>query len=158
LAESPVHKPVRERVLTFRGKEIATADLKSGFGYVSFNSLCDAFGVDRRGQRQRLSRQESYFVPYTTTILTTTAGGPQPTYCLRADAVPLFLAGVQIANVADPEARGLLKAFLEEAHIVLSEHFGLSERGEIQFYREAMARMVLEQEAFEEGLSKKLGW
>lgn len=152
----PVLQPVSERALAFRGKQIATADVKSGFGYVSLNALCDAFGLERKAQRRRLRRQGSYFEPYIATVQMTTPGGPQPTLCLRADAVPLFLAGVQVVQVADPEARELLQAFLEEAHIVLSEHFGLSERGEIRFYREALARMVLEQERFEEKLSKKV--
>jgi hypothetical protein len=40
--------------------------------------------------------------------------------------------------------------------IILAEHFGLSERGEMQFLRESVARMVLEQEKFEENLSKKV--
>ena len=156
MAPDSVHHPVRESTLVFRGKDISTAELNSGFGYVSLNALCDAFGIQRKAQRRRLRRQGGYFDPYTATVLMTTAGGPQPTLCLRADAVPLFLAGVQLAQVVDPESRELLEAFLQEAHIVLSEHFGLSERGEIQFHREAMARMVLEQEEFEARLSKKV--
>ncbi len=52
--------------------------------------------------------------------------------------------------------RQLLKAFLDEAHTVLAEHFGISERGELQFLRESIARMVAEQESFEETLSKKV--
>jgi len=142
LAPDSVHHPVREST--------------RGFGYVSLNALCDAFGIQRKAQRRRLRRQGGYFDPYTAMVLMTTAGGPQPTLCLRADAVPLFLAGVQLAQVVDPESRELLEAFLQEAHIVLSEHFGLSERGEIQFHREAMARMVLEQEEFEARLSKEV--
>ena len=54
------------------------------------------------------------------------------------------------------ETRELLMAFLDEAHTVLAEHFGISERGEMQFLRESMARMVAEQETFEENLAKKV--
>jgi hypothetical protein len=50
----------------------------------------------------------------------------------------------------------LLTAFLDEAHTILAEHFGISERGEMQFMRESVARMVAEQETFEEVLSKKV--
>ena len=39
---------------------------------------------------------------------------------------------------------------------MLAEHFGISERGEMQFLRESLARMVAEQEPFEETLSKKV--
>lgn len=149
-------QPERQRPLLFRGKEILTADLKDGRGYVSVNSLCDAFGLHSGAQRRRLRRQSNYFEPYTTTILLDTAGGPQPSLCLMASAVPLFLTGIQLERVEDPEARQLLQAFLDEAHVVLAEHFGISERGEIQFLREAIARMVAEQEAFEEALEKKV--
>jgi len=151
-----VFKPLNERKLIFRGREILTADLKDGKGYVSLRSLCEAFGLDQRAQRRRLMRQQSYFAPYTASILITTAGGPQPSLCLMASAVPLFLTGVELERVQDEETHSLLIAFLDEAHTVLAEHFGISERGEIIFLRESVMRMVAEQEAFEEALSKKV--
>ena len=73
-----------------------------------------------------------------------------------ASAVPLFLTGVDLERVAEPQTRTLLLAFLDEAHTVLAEHFGISERGEMHFLRESIARMVAEQEAFEETVSKKV--
>lgn len=149
-------RPDRERSLVFRGKEILTADLKDGRGYVSVRSLCEAFGLDSRAQRRRLLRQQSYFGPYTANILVNTAGGPQPSLCLMASAVPLFLTGVELDRVQNEETRTLLIAFLDEAHTVLAEHFGISERGEIQFLRESISRMVVEQELFEESLTKKV--
>ena len=155
-SESSVFHPVRERQLLFRGKTILTADLKDGNGYVSIRSLCDAFGLDHRAQRRRLMRQQGYFEPYTANILITTSGGPQPTLSLMASAVPLFLTGVELERIQNTETRDLLTAFLDEAHTVLAEHFGISERGEIRFLRDSVARMVAEQEAFEENLSKKV--
>ena len=154
--EAPVFRPERERSLIFRGKEIATADLKDGNGYVSIRSLCAAFGLDQRAQRKRLLRQRNYFEPYTVTILLTTPGGPQPSLCLMAFAVPMFLTGVELERVQDPETHDLLKAFMDDASIVLAEHFGISERGEMQFLRESVARMVAEQDFFEENISKKV--
>lgn len=154
--ENTVFKPVRERQIVFQGRTISTADLKDGRGYVSVHSLCDAFGLDPRSQRKRLLRQHSYFEPYTTMILMTTPGGPQPSLCLTASAVPLFLTGVELERLQDGETRKLLLAFLDEAHTILAEHFGISERGELQFLRESVARMVAEQEQFEENLSKKV--
>jgi hypothetical protein len=154
--EMPAFYPERQRKIVFRGQEIATADLKDGKGYVSIRSLCDAFGLDPRAQRKRLLRQQGYFEPYTATILITTPGGPQPTLCLMASAVPLFLTGVELERVQSDETRALLKSFLDEAHTVLAEHFGISERGELQFLRESIARMVAEQESFEDTLAKKV--
>lgn len=148
--------PERQRKILFRGKEIVTADLRDGQGYVSVRSLCEAFGLDQRAQRKRLQRQQGYFQPYTTTIVLDTAGGPQPVLCLMASAVPLFLTGVELERIENPETRQLLVAFLDEAHTVLAEHFGISERGEMQFLRQSIARMVAEQEVYEEALSKKV--
>lgn len=154
--EPAVFHPERERALTFRGKQILTADLKDGRGYVSVRSLCDAFGLDQRAQRRRLLRQQGYFAAYTANILITTAGGPQPALCLMASAVPLFMTGVELERIQNEDTRSLLTAFLDEAHTVLAEHFGISERGEIQFLRESISRMVAEQEYFEENLTKKV--
>lgn len=154
--EEPYFLPVQERSMPFRGKEIATADLKDGKGYVSIRSLCEAMGLDPRAQRKRLMRKQTFFEPYTATILMTTPGGPQKTLCLMADAVPVFLTGVELERVQDPEARELFRVYLEEALIVLAEHFGISERGEIQFLRESVVRMAAEQELFEEQISKKV--
>lgn len=154
--ELPAFRPERQRKIVFRGKEITTADLKDGKGYVSVRSLCEAFGLDQRAQRKRLQRQQGYFQPYTAVILMDTAGGPQPSLCLMASSVPLFLTGVELERVDNPETRDLLLAFLDEAHTVLAEHFGISERGEMQFLRESLSRMVAEQEIFEESISKKV--
>ncbi len=154
--EMPAFRPVRERTLLFRGKEIHTADLRDGKGYVSVRSLCEAFGLDNRAQRKRLLRQQGYFAPYTATIVITTLGGPQPDLCLMASAVPIFINGVELERVQNPEAREVLKAFLDESHLVLAEHFGITEASEMRFMQESLARMVAEQELFEENLSKKV--
>jgi hypothetical protein len=154
--DQPVFRPVRERKIDFRGKEIATADLKDGSGYVSVRSLCEAFDIDQRSQRKRLMRKQGFFAPYTVTVLINTRGGPQPTLCLFAPVVPLFMNGIELERVKGEESKQLLKAFMEESATVLAEHFGLSERGEMQFMRESIARMVVEQEVFEETLTKKV--
>jgi hypothetical protein len=157
MAAEPHHfRPERERVIQFRGKEIATADLKDGRGYVSIRSICQVFGLEPRAQRKRLMRSQNFFEPYTATILMTTPGGAQPTLCLMAEVVPLFLSGVEIERVQDPEVREWMKTYLEEVSTVLSEHFGISERGEMQFLRSSLARMVTEQEHFEDHLAKKV--
>ncbi len=154
--QAPPFRPVRERTIQFRGKEIATADLRDGKGYVSIRSLCAAFGLDQRAQRKRLMRQQNFFEQYTAMILMSTPGGPQPTMCLMAFTVPMFLTGVELERVQDAEAREVLQAFMDEAATILAEHFGISERGEIQFLRESIARMVAGQEIFEDQISKKV--
>lgn len=154
--DQAVFRPVSERKINFRDKEIATADLKDGSGYVSLRSLCEAFDIDQRSQRKRLMRKQGFFAPYTVTILMNTRGGPQPNLCLSAQVVPLFMNGIELDRVKGEESRQLLKAFMEESATVLAEHFGLSERGEMQFMRQSLARMVAEQEFFEDLFSKKV--
>jgi hypothetical protein len=155
-ADAHTFLPERERAILFRGKEIATADLKDGRGYVSVRSICQVFGLDPRAQRKRLMRAQNFFEPYTATILMNTAGGPQKTLCLMAEVVPLFLAGVELERVQDPEVRETMKTYMEEVMSVLAEHFGISERGEMQFLRSSLARMVVEQEQYEEQIAKKV--
>jgi hypothetical protein len=154
--EPNAFRPVRESSIFFQGKEITTAVLRDGNGYVSIRSLCAALGLDHRAQRKRLMRAQNFYEPYTATILMNTPGGPQSSMCLDARTVPMFLSGVELERVQDLEARSMLQAFMEEAMMILAEHFGISERGEMQFLRESVARMVLEQEKFEENLSKKV--
>ena len=151
-----VFTPVQERTILFRGHEIATADLKDGKGYVSIRSFCDAFGLDQRAQRRRLQRKKSFFEPFTATIQMSTPGGPQPTLCLDAFAFPSFLVGIDLDRIQNDDARELIEAFQLESASVLAEHFGISERGEINFLRESINRMVAEQEYFEETISKKV--
>ena len=151
-----VFQPVQERKIDFRGHEIATADLKDGHGYVSVRSFSEAFGLDQRAQRRRLQRKKGFFEPFTATILMATAGGPQPTLCLDAFAFPSFLVGIDLERVQDADARTTLEAFQLECAAVLAEHFGISERGEINFLRDSISRMVAEQEIFEELISKKV--
>ncbi len=151
-----VFVPLQERSILFRGKEIATADLKDGKGYVSIRSFCDAFGLDQRAQRRRLQRKKSFFEPFSATILLTTPGGPQPTLCLDAFAFPSFLVGIDLDRIQSDDAREILETFQMESAAVLAEHFGISERGEINFLRASISRMVVEQEVFEEMISKKV--
>ncbi len=148
--------PVKERSILFRGKELAVADLKDGQGYISIRSLCSAFNLDQRAQRKRLMRSQNFFEPYTAMIVMTTPGGPQPTLCLMAMYVPMFMTGVELERIKDPEAYELIKAFQEEASTILAENFGISERGEMQMLRESLARMVLMQETYEEQIAKKV--
>ena len=150
MSAKPALKPREQGQLSFRTVHIQTAVLADDFGYVAINALCDAFGLNRQAQRRRLAAAADYYDTYTATIKLETDGGAQSTQCLRADAVPLFLTGVQINRMADEEARDLLLSFLGEAHTVLAEHFGLSERGEIEMHRSALARIMARQQALED--------
>lgn len=152
LLDNTIFEPEVQDEIPFRGRQLVAAKLADGQGYVSLNSVAVAFGITRQALFARLSRKNDWFSPYIARIRLQTAGGPQAMVCMNAVALPLFLAGTSLESVKDPEARSVLAAFLSEARDVLAEHFGITERGEMDFMRMTMARLVAEREAEDRGL------
>jgi hypothetical protein len=150
--DDTVHEPEAQDEIPFRGRQMVAAKLADGQGYVSLNSVANAFGITRQALFARLNRKNDWFSPYIARIRLQTAGGPQAMVCMNAVALPLFLAGTSLESVKDPEARSVLAAFLSEARDILAEHFGITERGEMDFMRVTMARLVAEREAEDRGL------
>lgn len=139
-----IFTPTHQDFVLFRGRMILTAKLADGQGYLSLRSLAVAFSLNPKTLIQRAQRKLDYFQPYLCKILLVSEGGAQPHLCLNAHAVPLLLAGVPLSSVTDEEGRELLRLFLQECHVVLAEHFGLSERGEIRVLQETVSRMFWE--------------
>jgi hypothetical protein len=147
-----LYEPETQDEIPFRGRQLIAAKLADGQGYVSLNSVAAAFGITRQALFARLNRKNDWFSPYIAHIRLQTAGGPQAMVCMNAVALPLFLAGTSLESVKDPEARSVLAAFLTEARDVLAEHFGITERGEMNFMRVTMARLVAERQAEDRGM------
>jgi hypothetical protein len=147
-----VYEPDVQDEIPFRGRQLIAAKLADGQGYVSLNSVAAAFGITRQALFARLNRKNDWFSPYMARIRLQTAGGPQVMVCMNAVALPLFLAGTSLESVKDPDSRSVLAAFLSEARDVLAEHFGITERGEMDFMRVTMARLVAERQAEDQGL------
>ncbi|HMN14098.1 MAG TPA: phage antirepressor N-terminal domain-containing protein, partial [Bellilinea sp.] len=150
--DNTIYEPEAQDEIPFRGRQLIAAKLADGQGYVSLNSVAAAFGITRQALFARLNRKNDWFSPYIARIRLQTAGGPQAMVCMNAVALPLFLAGTSLESVKDPEARSVLAAFLTEARDVLAEHFGITERGEMDFMRVTMARLVAERQAEDRGL------
>jgi hypothetical protein len=150
--DATLYEPEVQDEIPFRGRQLIAARLGDGQGYVALNSVAAAFGITRQALFARLTRKNDWFSPYITRIRLRTAGGPQAMVCMNAVALPLFMAGTSLESVKDPEARALLAAFLSEARDVLAEHFGITERGEMDFMRATMARLVAERQAEDRGL------
>jgi hypothetical protein len=150
--DNTIYEPATQDEIPFRGRQLVAAKLADGQGYVSLNSVAAAFGITRQALFARLNRKNDWFSPYIARIRLRTAGGPQTMVCMNAVALPLFLAGTSLEAVRDPEARSVLTAFLSEARDVLAEHFGITERGEMDFMRATMARLVAERQAEDQGL------
>jgi beta-phosphoglucomutase-like phosphatase (HAD superfamily) len=156
LASQRALEPEQEGHLTFQGRTIRTATMANSQGYVVLRSLCEAFDLVYDGQRQRLYRSDLFRRYSALVSVQTPTRGRQAMLSLSAFAVPAFLMGVDTARVASEISRELLDTFQEEGMILLAEHFGLSERGEIRFLRESVTRMVIQQEAFEEQVVKNV--
>jgi hypothetical protein len=149
-AETPLD-PKSESVLEWQGKEISIVELEDPIQYVSVASFCRAFGLDVAVQRRRLNRN-SWYAAYTRLVNAGTAGGPQASLCLRVDALPTFMLGIDLAQVPGEEDKKLFQAFMDESSAVLAEYWGVSEVGEMRFLREQVARMIAEYEMEEAGL------
>ncbi len=113
--------PVEQKTVLFYEDELTAVRGNDGHVYASIKHMCDALGLNSRGQSQRIDRH---------TILSRgkgvckihTPGGMQKTVVLRADLVPLWLAGVRTSMVKEGIQEKLEK-FQEEAAAVLWEAF-----------------------------------
>lgn len=83
--------------------------------------MCQALGIDTAGQRQRIQRHTVLARGIGVCNLQT-PGGPQSSYVLRVDLVPLWLSGIRTSAVNE-EVRPKLERFQEEAATVLWEAF-----------------------------------
>ena len=113
--------PVDEKSVDFYGDELTAVRLENGSVFVSIGQMCSALGLDAQGQRRRMERHTVLARGLGTAKLTT-SGGPQTTYVLRVDLVPLWLSGIRATSVND-EARPKLERFQSEAAAVLWEAF-----------------------------------
>lgn len=113
--------PVEQRSVNFYGDDLTAVLMKDGRVYASIKNMCDALGLNPRGQSQRIDRH---------TVLSRgkgvckihTPGGDQSVIVLRADLVPLWLSGVRTSMVNE-DIRPKLEKFQEEAAAVLWEAF-----------------------------------
>ena len=113
--------PIEQKEVEFYGDELTAFRTSNGRVYASLRHMCDALGLNARGQSQRIDRH---------TVLSRgkgvckihTPGGEQSIVALRVDLVPLWLAGVR-TNMVNEEVREKLEKFQEEAADVLWEAF-----------------------------------
>lgn len=118
--------PTQQKQVSFYESEI-TAVLIEGDVYVSINSMCDALELNRRGQRQRIERNDVLSDGVGMCVIHTPQGGNQATAVLRVDLVPLWLAGVSTRRLDDDKQARLVN-FQKRAAKVLWEAF---QRGEL---------------------------
>lgn len=112
---------VLQKVVSFYGDELIGVQAEDGTVYAPFNRLCENLGLQRAGQAQRIQRH-AVLNDALVSLTLETAGGPQPVQCLRIDALPLWLAGIQASRVKE-ELREKLIRYQKEAATVLWQAF-----------------------------------
>ncbi len=111
--------PIEQKTIDFYGDELTAVRADDGQIYVSVRHMCDALGLAQRGQVLRIGRNEVLAEGYKGGIVTITPGGKQRVGMLRADLVPLWLAGVSTSRVDDDTVRAKLIRYQKEAAKVL---------------------------------------
>jgi hypothetical protein len=99
--EQPIEEesPLEQRVIPFMGDELAAALTESGGIFISLPGMCNALGLNVRGQTQRIRRTKELLVGLRRIPLMT-RGGRQEINCLRLDQLGLWLAGIETARVS----------------------------------------------------------
>jgi ferritin-like metal-binding protein YciE len=110
-----------QREVTFYNDQLIAVRTTDGHIYVSVRHLCEALGLDRRGQVRRIQRQEILAEAYQMGSIES-EGGAQEAGLLRVDLLPLWLTGISIKSVK-PELQERLKRYQREAAKVLWDAF-----------------------------------
>jgi len=158
--ELPVLEPQSQGILaneefglTLVTAQVAAAGMVKGF--VSVNSVCEAFGLDARSQRRKVTEADSVYRYFAANIRIDQGGGPQLTLCLDALALPFFLAQIQTSRVADDVNAEMLRRFQLECVGILADHFGTGERGEVDYLQRSLALAASQQLEFEREIDRR---
>ena len=112
---------VSQKEIDFYGDEVTAVRLEDGQVYASLRHMCDALELNARGQRQRIDRSDVLSAGLMVCV-THTIKGERSTIVLRADLVPLWLAGITTKRLATDKRDKLIR-FQKEAAKVLWEAF-----------------------------------
>lgn len=112
---------IEQKEIDFYGDEVTAVRLQNGLVYASLRHMCQALDLNTRGQHQRIERSD-VLAEGLMVCVTHTIKGERPTTVLRADLVPLWLAGVTTKRL-EPDKREKLIRFQKEAAKILWEAF-----------------------------------
>lgn len=106
--------------ITFHNQEIQVLN-HDGKPYVAMKSICENIGLDWRGQRQRILRNE-VLSQGVVMITTPSKGGEQEVTCLPLGMLNGWLFGIEINRVKS-EIKEVLRLYQLECFDVLYSHF-----------------------------------
>ncbi len=113
--------PLQQAIIFFHGYEILAVRLPNNRIAAALSSLCAMLGIRPHGQAGRIRRRKD-LAQHLLLALVETSGGPQRMDVLVAEAIPFWVLGVQVEQLA-PEKRPMILALKEEAVEVLYRHF-----------------------------------
>lgn len=119
---------VEQQTVHFYGDDLVAIRANDGNVYVSVRHLCDALGLDRKGQVNRINRSDVLQNGYKGGVIMTSpsvdgrGGGEQQVGLMRVDLVPIWLAGIESKRVK-PELQEKIKQYQREAAKVLWDAF-----------------------------------
>ncbi len=114
LEEAPIEEEyaLEQRVIPFMGDDLAAALTPNGGIYFNLTAMCNALGLNTRGQMQRIQRTKE-LAQGLRLIPLQTRGGRQKLNCLRLDKIGLWLAGVETVRVKS-QFRDKIEAYHRE--------------------------------------------
>jgi hypothetical protein len=113
--------PVREKDVTFYGDNIHAAQAADETIYVPIGVICDALGLARAGQFERI-RRNPVLAEGVAYCVIDSGGGPQTTLSLPLDMLPGWLFGINAERVK-PELREKILRYQRECFRVLWDAF-----------------------------------
>jgi hypothetical protein len=113
--------PVKQAMVNIAGHSVLGVLLEGGYVAASLRMICDLINVDYMGQMRKIRADRAI---YDSLILATveTAGGPQETNVIIAEAIPIWLKAIQPSRVS-PAARETLIEFQRVAVQTLRAFF-----------------------------------
>jgi ferritin-like metal-binding protein YciE len=114
---------VEQKTVLFLDDELVAIRATDNQIYVSLNHLCQALGLNRQGQMQRIQRHIVLSEGYTKAkIQTPNDTHPQTYGVIRVDLVPMWLSGIEVRRVKE-DVKNKLIHYQKEAAKVLWEAF-----------------------------------
>lgn len=119
----PPRQPAGQQATSsFYGEDlIALLELDPNETYAPIARLCEALGLDRAAQERRI-RAHSVLAEGARTLPVEFENGSRPALCLRIDLLPLWLAGIDAAQIS-AGARPKVELFQRESASALWQSF-----------------------------------
>jgi hypothetical protein len=117
----PEEQAIEQQLVPFMGDDLAAALGTGGSIYITLPGMCNALGLNIRGQLQRIQRTRTLSKGLRR-IPIKTKGGFQQLNCLRIDLVALWLAGAQPGSIKS-EFRAKIEVYQDELAPVATQVF-----------------------------------